>query len=204
MLKAQDSLHKNFYIRDKIRFNPLQAIVDELSVSYEHRFSEKIGIEVMGGSIYSTKPITNDLDRNNGCVFRFGIKYYMPTNSNSEEAYLEPILMYKYVHYSPQWVAVSYIWLDAPDGYVQSQELNVAEIAVNVGKEIHLFNIITMDCYWGIGLRYRYGEEILYEFDPANDYKQIYPSPIHVPVRELFPTIKLGIKIGLCANKKYY
>ena len=211
-LNPEDSPNRNYFYSDKISFNPIQTFINEYSISYEHRFSKKIGIEVMGGYIKGDKPGTDEsfdnllspLTMYHGAVLRTGLKYYLSTHSKDNAYsgyYLECMFMFKRLGYTDLYVATD----DDDDYNVQNATRYVGELAYILGKEIgyshYFFNF-----YAGLGIRAIYETTTTTAFHSIGDPDQGIPEvpPGVQTSHEMIPMIKLGVKLGFAFNKRYF
>ena len=205
-MHAQDSLKNTGYMSEKIKINPIQSLINELGLSYEHRFSQSMGIEINGGYIYSrstkvsTPTFLSSIFISNGFFTRLGVKYYY--DKKKSECYFETLLIYKYSSYNHLDFPTAKYTSSNPEFYNQTQYLNSAEIAMVLGWEYN-YDKSPLDVYIGVGLRNDFGEIIYFSHNlPA---ASLFSSPIipekHEPFDQIFPTIKLGLKIGIGFNK---
>ena len=207
-IKAQDSLNQREYSANKIKINPINIFINEFAISYEHRFSDKWGLEIMGGRIYTNMGAYNPgtffyiLFMNQGVVSRIGLKYYL--QGRDKNYYLQAMMMYKYTCYYRMDSYVGSIITD-PEWYNESNFVNSAEVSIIYGHD-KCGHESFADFYIGLGIRYVCGEDITYSHDypAANIFHVVYSPEQHQYGHGFAPVLKLGIKTGFGFTRRKF
>lgn len=182
LISGEVGLYYDYRLSDRVAFQ----------LSYGHRFYSPNIIQSGGHSSYQIFPQTGD-------IIRIGLKKYLRVKNDlmARSAYLTYRLSYWNLH-TPK-----YTNRDGPNGYnmilreVVSVDKNVLNVAFGIGKEINFNKSLFLDLFYTIGASAGQKKTHKYSYGDSNAASYMYPTNTIVKSLALFPTIELGIKVGI-------
>lgn len=186
-----------------LKVNP-STIISSLDIYLEQDLTEKLSLELGVGGIYTDYPdyvflrrvdigqkkpglSTEQLVEGRGLAFRAGMKWYLirqQATSNARGTYFEPVLFYKRIFYPKEDVTINNQTFQEPGNK------NVYGLQLLLGRQMRKDKFV-IDPYLGIGVRskvYHYTEISQTGGNINRDDTEL---------RNILPSVHLGIKIGL-------
>ncbi|WP_212001262.1 hypothetical protein [Chitinophaga sp. HK235] len=192
-----------------LKINPT-TLINELDILLEQDISDKLSIELGVIGVYTDYPdyvltrrinigqkkpnvSTKQFVDARGLGFKVGVRYYLITKeigpATAAGTYFEPVFVYKKVFYPNEDVVFN------NNTYTNSASKDVYALQLLVGRQYRRQKLV-LDPYIGIGIRgklyrtdnYEAGDNGVVNRDKAN-------------VVSVFPSLHLGIKVGLNLHK---
>lgn len=186
-----------------LKVNP-STIISSLDIYLEQDLTEKLSLELGVGGIYTDYPdyvflrrvdigqkkpgiSTEQLVEGRGLAFRAGMKWYLirqQATSNARGTYFEPVLFYKRIFYPKEDVTINNQTFQEPGNK------NVYGLQLLLGRQMRKDKYV-IDPYLGIGVRSKVYHYTEFSQTGGNINRD------DTELRNILPSIHLGIKIGL-------
>ncbi|MCK4344429.1 MAG: hypothetical protein KAX05_04025 [Bacteroidales bacterium] len=198
-----------------IKINPVQIIINEISISYEKFIQHNRSRQLSLGFVYPTNIGSSGEfkhDLNSMCEFVLSDHSRCPFINTGISAKAEfrkytgsffhtPQIMYKFLFYNKKNVMFRDSEGDSHDLFhLKSEYANVIGLGYFIGFQ-NLRNKLNIDFYTGIGLRSRFGKRIIYSEHTWNS-PNFLSAPVHEGFSKIYLAFNLGLKIGFHIKEK--